>query len=80
MAETCGECGEAFASAAELVEHARSAHPDPTVPAETEATGPHVSEGRLPCVFCGAVFSQGADLANHIRWVHPTESTEPITV
>ena len=78
MAEVCGECGEGFASAAELVEHAARAHPMSTGPLNTEAAGPERNDGPVTCVVCGAVFHEGTLLATHLRIAHRPEGPDPI--
>src|SRR5262249_53206517 len=77
MSETCGECGAPFASAAELVEHMKTAHAEPTAIPLPEGSAAEEVQPDLTCVFCHAVFHRGEDLAAHMRATHAGEESAP---
>ena len=68
MAEECAECGSSFGNAAELVQHAKSAHPSPAPPVTREVAAP--GPIRTRCVLCGAEFNRPEELAAHNRTPH----------
>ena len=65
MAEERYQCGESFASAAALIEHARSAHhgAEPEIPMRAPID-------RFRCLLCGERFPTSEALARHAGKPH----------
>jgi hypothetical protein len=68
--ETCGICGEPFASPSELVIHMREAHKDAPASADLDMN-PEAHRPGLVCALCGRRFATPQALAAHNLRPHP---------
>lgn len=76
MAEICPECGAAFGSAADLVEHARTGHPH--TPLDASVADERPSGLWFRCALCGARFRSPLALAAHNSRPHSTSKRLPL--
>jgi hypothetical protein len=70
MAEVCSDCGAYVASAAELVEHVKTAHGQ-VRSEESLATNAESHVPGYQCSLCGRRFASPQELAAHTLRPHP---------
>ncbi len=76
MSETCGTCGAPLGNAAELVEHAKTAHKGENPSASLEMN-PEAHRAGLVCALCGGRFPNAHALAEHNLHPHSRSAAEP---
>jgi uncharacterized C2H2 Zn-finger protein len=69
MPDLCAHCGRWFGSPADLLTHAKKAHPDGGG-AETLATNPASRTPGVTCSLCGRDFRTAKELAAHALRPH----------
>jgi hypothetical protein len=76
MSEFCSICGASLASAAALVEHMKTDHPNPG-PDVRNDLNPEAHTPGLVCTLCGQRFPNAAALARHNLGPHRDAESTP---